>query len=190
MPTLPNTWITQALEAAGINVTTQTIAIMRAWYASTPLPPYVNNPIGMPAGASGSPGFLNTGYAMFATPSAFYAAFATFIRTYQGGILARDMTADNPYPAAWRAIASLNWPGSTTETDYPAALLDLTSASYRESVAASAPSARRTSGVIGQAAPNKSAVIENARNLANAASAVSGASNMVRYLLQNGGSNG
>lgn len=190
MPTLPNTWITQTLEHAGVPVTVETTAIMRAWYASTPLPPYANNPVGMPAGSMGSPMFLNTGYGMFPTMNAFYAAFKTFALTYSGSEVVREMTADNPYPGAWRAIHNLNWPGTLTETDYPAALLDLTSASYRESVGASDAAARKTSGIVGAPAPNKSSVIENARNLANAASAISSASALVRNLLQNGKYNG
>lgn len=190
MPPLPQLWKTLALQAARIEVTGEAVAIMGAWSRSTPVPPYINNPIGMPAGTSGAPALLSTGYGMFATPDAFYTAFAKFMATYQGKSIARAMSSDNPYAETWRLISALGWPASRTETDYPAQLLDMTADSYRASVGASNASARKTSGIVGAPAPNKSAVIENARNLANAAAAVSGATDMVRHLLRNGNGNG
>ena len=190
MPPLPQLWKSLALEAAGIQVTQAALTVMGAWSTSTPVPTYVNNPIGMPQGSSGAPGLLNTGYAMFATPGDFYAAFAKFAASSHGKALVKALGDDNPYAAAWRVISALKWPGSRTETDYPAVLLDMTADSYRASVGASDASARKTSGVVGAPAPNKSAVIENARQLANAGNAVIGATDMVRYLLQNGQANG
>lgn len=182
----PSNWITSVLEAAGVPVTQSTMTIMRAWYASTPTPLYTNNPIGVPAGTLGASELLNTGYALFATIGVFYRAFAAFSETYQGQRLIADMQSENPYPATWRAIHSLNWPASRTETDYPAALLDLTEASYRESVGASDATQRKTSGMVGAAAPNKNLVIEGARNLATAGQAITGATELVQHLLKNG----
>lgn len=190
MNSWPSTWIGHVLDAAGIESTGGTRAIMRAWKDSTPLPPYTNNPIGMPAGSSGAPALMNTGYALFATVDLFYSAFATFVKSYQGKVLVKAMTGDNPYPETWRVISTLRWPGSLTETDYPAVLLDMTADSYRESVAASTPGNRKTSGVVGQEPPNKSYVLENARNLAQAGKSINDATELMRHLIRNGRENG
>lgn len=190
MVSWPATWISMTLDASGIPSTADTRAIMKAWKDSTPLPPYTNNPIGMPAGSSGAPQLLTSGYALFGSMDMFYAAFTAFIKSYQGKRLVTAMISSNPYPETWRVISTLKWPGSVTETDYPALLLDMTSDSYRESVSVSQGGSRKTSGVIGQEPPNKSAVIANARNLAQAGQSISDATELMRHLIRNGRENG
>jgi hypothetical protein len=190
MPSWPSTWVTQALTAAGIPVTVGTHNVMRAWKRSTPLQPYTNNPIGMPAGSSGAPALLRTGYALFPSMSAFYAAFATFMKTYQGHLLAADMIGEAPYPESWRDIAALNWPGSVTETDYPSALLDLTTEAYRLSVKATPASDRKTSGQVQPRTEAASVVLANARSVANAVGAISDATTRNSYLLRKHAGNG
>lgn len=152
----PVNWQVRTLTAASIADTDDTFAILSAWQKSTPLPPYSNNPLGMPAGSSGSKPYLNTPYAIFPSFGLFTKAFAAFIATYQGGQLARVMQSDGPYPATWRAVHALGWPGSSTESDYPATLLDLTSLSYRQSVNAATAESRKTSGLV--TAPRATAV--------------------------------
>lgn len=186
----PDRWMNTSLERAGIPVTTETLTIMRAWKTSTPLPPYTNNPIGFPAGTLGAKSLLTTRYALFLTMDTFYAALAALVRQHPGRMLVQAMTSDNPYPATWRVIHGFKWPGSDTETDYPSALLDLTTQAYRDSVGASSAGARRTSGVIGASTPITSPVIDQARSLADVASTVNGATEQVRELLRRHGTNG
>lgn len=183
MTSWPSTWIVQALEAANVPVGRNTIAIMKAWKDSTPLPVWTNNPVGMPVHSSGAPAYMSTKYAMFTTMGKFYTAFGAFMASDAGKRLAHEMTADTPFPGTWRAISSLRWPGSETETDYPSALLDLTSEAYRESVGASSPGARRSSGLVGVISPAKADVIANARVAANAVTAISNAGAATRYAL-------
>lgn len=148
MLSLPVDWIARALSALAVPEDTATQAIMRAWRQSTPLPEYVFNPIGMPAGSRGAPAYLTTQYAVFPGFTAFLIALASFADTYTGQSLSREMTGDPPYASAWRAIHALNWPGNRTETDYPAVLLDLTTQAYRDSVSAASPADRKTAGMI------------------------------------------
>ena len=149
MNTWPYDWISKTLQAAGVPDTVEASRIMLAWRKSTPLPPLSNNPVGMPVNSSGAPSYMGTRYAIFPSMDAFYAAFGTFARSSAGQVLVRAMTSDPPYGRSWRAISSLSWPGSDTETDYPAILLDLTSAAYRRSVEAASADQRKTSGMVG-----------------------------------------
>lgn len=184
MSSWPSNWINWSLTFAGIEVNAQTITIMKAWRDSTPLPPYTNNPIGMPAGSSGAPALLNTKYGLFANINLFYDAFRTFMATYQGKQLAAAMISDNPYPATWRAISSLNWPGSETETDYPAVILDKTTEAYQASVNASAADSRKTSGQVAPRTEAASVVLANARSLAEASQVIADGSKLTTYLLR------
>jgi hypothetical protein len=190
MTSWPGTWRQQALTAAGVPVTGSTLVIMKAWKDSTPLQPYTNNPIGMPAGSSGAPALLNTKYALFPTMQQFYSAFGTFMSTYQGRQIALDMTSDTPYPKTWRGISSLNWPASSTETDYPSALLDMTSEEYRKSVNATVTDSRKTSGEIAPRTESAALVIDNARSLAQAGQAIADVGKLTNHLLRKHGGNG
>jgi hypothetical protein len=141
-------WQVNALAALQTPGNDATYAIMSAWQRSTPLPPYSYNPLGTPAGMAGSKAYLTTRYSGYGSIGMFYAALSKFAATESGKRLARSMTADDPYPATWQVIASLKWPASATETDYPAVLLDMTSAEFRQSVNATARPFRKTSGLV------------------------------------------
>lgn len=190
MPSWPSVWRVRALESAGIPANKDTLAIIKAWHDSTPLPVLTNNPIGMPAGSSGAPKYLHTKYAIFPSMSYFYAAFATFIASSDGRAVAQAMTSKQAYSATWRKISDLHWPGSITETDYPAALLDLTTASYRDSVKASDPSERKTSGQVGKDPISRNAIIAQARSTAQASRTFADSTKAVRHLIRKHGSNG
>ena len=144
---LPSNWTDLALSALATPADDTTRAIMRAWRKSTPLPEFVLNPIGMPAGSRGAAAYLGTGYAIFPSMTAFLVALAAFADTYQGQRLSAAISGESPYPGAWRAINALGWPGGITETDYPSAVLDLAETAYRESVGATPSDERKTSGM-------------------------------------------
>lgn len=171
MTSWPSRWRTLLLDAAGIPITEETMAILKAWNQSTPLPPYTHNPLGMPKGLHGASGYLNTGYGMFPTMKMHTAAFVAFTKTYPGQVLIRAMTGDKPHPVTWRVISNLGWPASKTETDYPAKLLDLTEQSYREYVKATPPAQRKTSGTVGVNAGTKDEVMAHHRAMVNAVAA-------------------
>lgn len=148
---LPGNWPTVALESAGIEPTARAMTILRAWRNSTPLPDMANNPTGMPWASSRATTYLGTDYAIFPDMAAFYAAFSAFLKSTRGSGVSSALGITDSYPAAWRAISALGWPAGKTETDYPSRLLDLTSQKYRDSVGATVPVRRKTSGIIGGA---------------------------------------
>lgn len=190
MPSWPSTWIASALDALGVPANHDTIAVMRAWKDSTPISPYSNNPIGMPYATLGAPRFAGTNYAAFRTIDGFYAALVSFGKSAAGKKLIRDMLSESPYAAVWRDISALKWPASDTETDYPAAILDLTTVAYRESVNAVPAGVRKTSGVVTIPSEARTRVIEQARSVAQTAQAVTDVNQAVTYLLRRHARNG
>lgn len=165
MASWPSDWITRSLAAAKIEPSGQAVSVLRAWKNSTPLPPLSNNPLGFPAGTRGAPSYLGTRYAIFPSMAAFYAAFAALATSPPGRAVAAALAPDGTYPQAWRAISALAWPGKDTETDWPAFVLDLAAESYRASVAAVAPAARKTSGIVGAEVPGAASVLDLLRTL-------------------------
>lgn len=146
----PDGWSTAALKSANLPVTDFTLKVMSAWNQSTPILPYTNNPLGMPAVKGKTLELMRTGYAMFVTTEHFRAAFSSFINSSAGQPVHDAMALGEKYPEIWRAIHALPWPAAKTETDWPSALLDLVSESYRAKLASVAsPADRKTSGVLG-----------------------------------------
>jgi len=190
MPSWPTNWKNQTLASADIPVTPFTLAVMSSWMKSTPLDPWTNNPLGMPSQYGPGLKVHGTRYAAFPNATAFYAAFGRFAATVQGKALVHALTDDGNYAGVWRAVSALRWPGADTETDYPSALLDLTTETYRKSVGASQPSDRKTSGVIRAPAAVHEAMLGQARSLHHAASTFDDATKAVQYLLRRHGHNG
>jgi hypothetical protein len=190
MTSYPSNWVSMALGALQAPVTGATIAVMRAWSKSTPLVSSANNPIGMPAGSSGAPKFLNTGYAIFPSMSSFYVALHAFARTSKGAALTNALSQEIPAPVTWRTIDGMGWPGSATETDYPGAVLDLTSATYRLQVSAAERPARKTSGMVGAKAATMTTILNQARSLHSATQTIADASARSAELLRRHGKDG
>lgn len=145
----PVNWIASATEILGARNPDQAGEILRAWQSSTPLPPNASNPLGMPASSRGATSWHGTGYACFDDLAGFLAALTDFAVSYAGQGVTRALNSDLPWRNTWQAVAALGWPASKTETDYPAAVLDNTGDSYRESVGATLPEDRKTSGLVG-----------------------------------------
>lgn len=146
----PDGWVTAALKDAGLPVTDFTTKIMYAWNRSTPILPYTNNPLGMPAVKGKTLELMKTGYAMFVTMGHFRSAFAGFINSHAGQDVRDAFHLSDKFSEAYRAIHSLKWPANTTETDWPSAVLDLTSEAYRNKAASVASASdRKTSGFLG-----------------------------------------
>lgn len=190
MASYPSNWISMALGALQAPVTGDTIAVMRAWSKSTPLASSANNPLGMPAGSSGAPKFLNTGYAIFPSMSSFYVALHAFARTAKGMNLTNALSQDVSAPPVWRVVSGMDWPGSATEDDYPYAVLELTSAAYRESVGTSSATPRKTSGVVGARPETTTTILNQARSLHSTTQTIADASARSMELLRRHGKDG
>lgn len=146
----PDGWATAALKDADLPVSDFTIRALNAWADSTPILPYTNNPLGMPAVKGKTSELMRTGYAMFATMGDFRKAFSDFIKSRTGMDVHQALALDEKYSKVYRAVHALKWPANATETDWPSAVLDLTSQAYLDKVATVAsPSDRKTSGTLG-----------------------------------------
>lgn len=146
----PDGWRTATLNDAGMPVNDFTLKALQAWSDSTPILPYTNNPLGMPFVKGKTAQLMLTGYAMFTTMGDMRQAFAAFVASSAGAPLHDALALGESYPALYRAVHALPWPANSTETDWPSAILDLTSEAYRESVqSVTSPADRKTSGVIG-----------------------------------------
>lgn len=190
MTTWPSNWKTRTLETAGIPVSAKALKALGAWRQSTPLDPWTNNPLGVPANMTKHAKVPGTQYAMYRSINDFYGAFAKFIKTSKGQELLSELISDNGYGAVWRIISSLRWPATDTETDYPAKVLDLASESYRQSVNASDPPSRKTSGTVKAPTAVHDAMRAQAESITQAANAFGDATKAVRYLIRKHARNG
>lgn len=190
MASWPSNWKAKTLGAAGIEVTPKALKVMSAWQQSTPLQPWTNNPLGMPVSFGSKVAVPMTSYALFPSMSKFYMAFADFTGTRAGKDLRDEITSDDGYGPIWRTVSSLNWPGSKTETEYPAALLDLAGQSYKDSVNAVNPSARKSSGLPKANPEVRAMMTDQARSLTQAAAVFNDSATAVRYLIRRHTGNG
>lgn len=143
-------WVSATLDDAGLPITDFTRRSIKAWQQSTPILPYTNNPLGLAyvKGVTGQ--LLRTGYAMYPTMAVFRASFAQLVNSPAWRQLHDALALGEKYSQVWRAVSALRLPASQTETDYPSAVLDLTSEAYRKSATKTAePSQRKTSGQYG-----------------------------------------
>lgn len=186
MASWPSDWITRALAAADVEPTGYAISVMRAWKNSTPLPPLSNNPLGFPAGTAGAPAYLTSQYAIFPSMDAFYRAFHALAASGPGREVTAALRSQDGYGAAWRAISALPWPARQTETDWPAAVLDLSAESYRVAVGATAPAARKTSGTVGTGSTDSASVLDLMRQLSSTVANSKDATEATRIMIQKG----
>lgn len=184
------TWISQTLKALGVEPTPANCSAIAAWKNSTPLSPYTNNPLGMPAGKWGANRYLNTPYGLFPSMQIFFAAIESFSKTPEGRSVTDALSKDIPAPALWRAVSSLAWPGSATETDYPSAVLDLTDRAYRASVGATTQEDRKTSGNVSANSAVKATVLDQARMTSTAGQAIIAAQKITSQTMKGKRNNG
>jgi len=176
----PDGWIPALLKDADLPVSDFTKRAILAWNASTPILPYTNNPLGMPAVKGKTLELLRTGYAMFVTMGDFRQAFAALLKSPSGTPLHDALALGEKYSDVWRAAHTLKWPANNTETDWPSGILDLTSQSYRDQASSVAsPADRKTSGVIGTQTAFGDGAGMSSRAAANAAIAIQQATSAV-----------
>lgn len=146
MATWPTGWQRNVLRASGIPVTQFALDVLSAWQRSTPVEPWTNNPLGMPALGSGAPTALQTPYAAFPTMQAFQDAFKRYLKSSKGHNVQDALLSAQSNSDAWREIHALNWPANKTESEYPVALMDMVSAAYTDKHAGKQRKPARTTG--------------------------------------------
>lgn len=142
-------WIDSVIACLVADDTPLVRSIISAWRESVPLPPEANNPLGMPASFPGASKWAKTAYASFPDIGAFYAALTHFAFSYGGSGVRNALTGDVRPGQAWHAIRNLAWPAIATETDWPAAVLDITGDGFQETYRTCKPEERKTSGIVG-----------------------------------------
>lgn len=143
----PSAWREVTLRNLGLNISPRALTALSAWQLSTPVQPWTNNPLGMPAFGNGAPRALNTAYASFPTMDAFYKALVIALSHREGIAVKEHLANADDYGALWRSINALKWPANDTETDHPSRMLDLLELGYRESLQSVPPNKRRTAGI-------------------------------------------
>lgn len=141
-------WQRVIVHMTGLGPSADLEEIIAAWGKSTPISPHSNNPLGMPAGTSGAKPYAGTQYARFDSMTEFYDAFGTWLDTQDGRNVMRSLASICAAIHMHKTISELGWPASATETDYPAALLDMCPAEYQADAASAEPQNRRTSGLV------------------------------------------
>lgn len=147
----PATTVPTLLQILGVSEGRPQEQILWCWIRSTPLSPYANNAVGMPAGSSGAMPYAGSGYACFPDTGTFYQAFANWAKSSAGHDLTQALEYRNPEEDSWLVISRLNWPGSKTETDYPGLVLDLCPEDFRIHAGTTEPADRKTSGMVSHA---------------------------------------
>lgn len=180
----PDGWRESTLRQAGLTPSPFALKAMSAWRDSTPVTPQMNNPVGMPAKGWGAPAYLNTPYALFQSMPAFRAAFATFLSSNHGKGVFHALDMGESLAAVYREVHALQWPARHTETDWPAAILDLVVEKYRSKLATTAPADRKTTGLV-QARPDvHDAVRQQAFMLHHAAKHISDTSQAIAFIVK------
>lgn len=183
MTSWASNWKARTLDSIGVPATPFTLSVLSAWRKSTPLDPWTNNPLGMPAKLGKVARVPGTQYAMFRSIVDFYDAFAQFSKTPQGRNVVSALAADKGYGAIWRAIDALGWPASASESDWPSALLDLAGQTYADSVASIPVTARRSAGKPHATASVHEAMRGQAESLTHVAASFNDAVKATRYMI-------
>lgn len=180
----PTNWRQEALRAIGVPVTQHALDVLSAWFKSTPTQPWTNNPLGLAADANGAPRAMGTDYAAFPSHEHFRQALKSLAHGHADKALIHVLLDDGDVAAAWRVINSMPIPGTKTESDYPAELLDMVSDKYRDKLQTVPKSQRRSLGPgPGQASPHHP-ILVSARRLSDASHNAQGLEQAIRNLLK------
>jgi hypothetical protein len=182
----PTAWREMALMHSGIEVTPHALDVLRDWHLSTPTQPWTNNPLGLPALGNDVPEAMGTPYGAFPTHVSFRAAFKKLVDSGGHMPVAHALQDGTTIARAWRTINGLNLPGSSTETDYPAVLLDRTTERYRTKVQAVPVSERKSMGPGTPPVDMSHPVLNAARGIHVAARDMKDLNQSIQYLLQRG----
>ena len=142
----PSGWIPALLDHVNIPITPFTVNGISLWHRSTPTAPWTNNPLGAPAAHAQQPRALDTLYAVFPTTHAFREYMDRIIGPNGIQNVREALTMGDSHASLWRAVSSLKWPASQTETDWPSGILDAIESAYKETLTYVQPEQRKTGG--------------------------------------------
>lgn len=186
----PTNWREEALRAAGVPVTQHALDVLSAWFKATPTQAWTNNPLGLPAQGNNAPTALSTPYAAFPTYEHFRQAFKTLAHNTPGKILIHVLLDEGNYAGAWRAINALNLPATKSEPDYPAPLLDMVEAKYRNKLQTVKPEDRGNTASGNGPHVGHESLMRTADNFGNSAASARQLSKFVNSTLRGYGGNG
>lgn len=179
----PTAWREATLTHAGIGITQHALDVLRDWHLSTPTQPWTNNPLGLPAVGNDVPEAMGTPYGAFPTHVSFRAAFKRLVDSGGHMSVSHALQEGTSVARAWRTINGLNLPGSSTETDYPAVLLDRTDEKYRAKVQAVPVQERKSMGPGTAPVDMSHPVLHAARGIHVAANDMKDLGTAIKYLL-------
>lgn len=184
MNTWPTAWRELTLVHINVPVSQHAMDVLRDWHLSTPTQPWTNNPLGLPAAGNGVPEALGTPYGAFPTHAAFRTALKRIADDGGHMPLVHALHQDATVAKAWRTISALGLPGSSTETDYPAVLLDRVSESYRAKLQTVPTEGRKSMGPGPGPVDMSHPVLQAAQGIHHATNNMHDLNQAIRYLLQ------
>jgi hypothetical protein len=186
----PTGWREHALRHAEVPITQFALDILHHWEQSTPTGRYSNNPLGMPKHGYSSAGTLDGRYAAFPTMGAFYAAFKVSVHAGEGKPLFTALAVNDRHASAWRAINGLGWPANTTETDYPAHVLDQVTGAMPKGASGKPASARKSVGKPASRTGGNSSAVRQAEVLHEASIHIGDATRAINHIARGMGYGG
>jgi hypothetical protein len=179
-----STWRSDTLRVAGIPKSQFALDVLSAWRRSTPVEPWTNNPLGMPARGNGVTAAFSTPYGVFTSVNHFATTFNRFMATRQGTPIRHILTAGDSLTDAWREIHAIGWPAVKTETDYPVVLLDMVETRYRDKLVTRQSGGRKSSGTTHAAPEVHEAMKRQARALTDTANAFSDGRTAIGHIIR------
>ena len=177
-------WRETTLRVSGVPKSEFALQVLSAWRRSTPVEPWTNNPLGMPAHGNNVPRALNTPYGLFTSMTAFSTAFNRFCQSRHGLAVVNVLAAGDSLTDAWREIHALKWPANATEEDYPATLLDMIESNYRDKMTRRQNASPKTAGVTRAAPAAHEAMRQQAAALTYAAGAFNDGSKAIGHIIR------
>ncbi len=177
-------WRETTLRVADIPKSDFALQVLSAWRRSTPVEPWTYNPLGMPAHGNNVPRALNSPYGLFTSMTAFSSAFGKFTKTRHGLAVAGVLASGDSLAEAWREIHALGWPATTTEEDWPAALLDMIESDYRAKVTRRQDASPKTTGVTSASPAAHEAMRQQAAALHYAAGAFNSGAAAIQHIMR------
>lgn len=190
MTNWPDGWREALLTEAGIPQTQFALDVLNYWAQATPVPPWTNNPLGMPSAGTNTPQAFRTGYAAFPTPGDFRKAFAVAAHAGSGKPLFTALAAQAKLSVAWKAIHALGWPANKTETDYPATILDAIGVSGTAGMKVSKASDRKTVGTSPVDSQTHAMIRRQNQAVHTAVSNISDTTKAIQYVVRRMNGNG
>jgi hypothetical protein len=182
--TWPTAWRERTLTHLSVPVTQHALDVLRDWERSTPTQPWTNNPLGLPAVGNGVPEALGTPYGAFPHHDSFRTALKRIADDGGHMPLVHALLEGTSVSRAWRTINGLGLPGSSTESDYPAVLLDRVSDRYRSKIQTVDATRRKSMGSGPGPVDMSHPVLQAASGIHHAANNIHDLNQAIRYLTQ------